>query len=60
MIIYSAYERGWDDCARGAPMRNDGKDASLFKAYANGYRECKLSGYEGTKHPTHPKPVRPL
>jgi hypothetical protein len=58
-MIRTPYEVGWDDCARGVPLRN-GPGFPSTKAYVNGYRECKLNGYAGTKHPTKPQPVRPL
>ena len=41
------YENGWNDCAKGNPMR--AVPVAQAKAYQNGYRECRSNGYAGTK-----------
>ena len=48
-MLNTPYENGWNDCAKGLPMRN--VPVAQAKAYQNGYRECRSNGYADTKKP---------
>lgn len=46
-MLNTPYENGWNDCAKGLPMRN--VPVAQAKGYQNGYRECRSNGYAGSK-----------